>query len=125
MQSTAIVVLPLSCTLAGCNREPQAAAFSDSRNAGAPRDDVTGGHSAGGGVDVSVRYTADHRVVTADGHGPAPDVAEAAEADLVRRLRSGDEEAFAVLVTRHHAAMVRLALTYVRTRPVAQRRQPS
>jgi hypothetical protein len=28
MQTTAIVVLALSCTLAGCNREPQAAAFS-------------------------------------------------------------------------------------------------
>jgi len=42
------------------------------------------------------------------------------ELDLVRRLRSGDEEAFASLVTRYHAAMVRLALTYVRTRPVAE-----
>jgi hypothetical protein len=34
MQNPAIVVLALSCTLAGVNREPQAAAFSDSRNVG-------------------------------------------------------------------------------------------
>jgi RNA polymerase sigma-70 factor, ECF subfamily len=42
------------------------------------------------------------------------------EQELVRRLRGGDEEAFSAVVTRHHAAMVRLALSYVRTRVVAE-----
>lgn len=35
-------------------------------------------------------------------------------------MRAGDEEAFAVLVARHHAGMVRVALGYVRTRAVAE-----
>jgi RNA polymerase sigma-70 factor (ECF subfamily) len=39
---------------------------------------------------------------------------------LVRRLRSGDEEAFAKLVERYHPAMVRLARGYVRTQEVAE-----
>ena len=38
----------------------------------------------------------------------------------VARLRAGDELAFEELVARHHAATVRLALTYVRTRDVAE-----
>ena len=42
------------------------------------------------------------------------------EVELLTRLRAGDEEAFAVLVDRHHAAMVRLATTYVRSRAVAE-----
>jgi RNA polymerase sigma-70 factor (ECF subfamily) len=42
------------------------------------------------------------------------------ERDLLRRLRSGDEAAFSVLVERHHPAMVRLALGYVRSRAVAE-----
>ncbi len=42
------------------------------------------------------------------------------EADLLRRLRAGDEDAFASLVERHHAAMVRVALAYVPTRAVAE-----
>jgi RNA polymerase sigma-70 factor (ECF subfamily) len=42
------------------------------------------------------------------------------EAGLVRRLRAGDEAAFATLVDRHHAAMVRVALGYVRSRAVAE-----
>src|SRR5215471_7907405 len=42
------------------------------------------------------------------------------ETELLARLRAGDEEAFAVLVDRHHAAMVRLAMTYVRSRAVAE-----
>lgn len=46
--------------------------------------------------------------------------ASADERDLVRRLRSGDEAAFAALVERHHPAMVRLALGYVRSRAVAE-----
>jgi RNA polymerase sigma-70 factor (ECF subfamily) len=40
------------------------------------------------------------------------------EAELVRRLREGDERAFEELVARHHAAMVRVAGMYVRDRAV-------
>jgi len=39
---------------------------------------------------------------------------------MVARLRAGDEQAFAALVERHHAGMVRLALAHVRTRAVAE-----
>jgi RNA polymerase sigma-70 factor, ECF subfamily len=39
---------------------------------------------------------------------------------LIGRLRAGDEDAFAAVVERHHAAMVRVALGYVRTRAVAE-----
>jgi RNA polymerase sigma-70 factor (ECF subfamily) len=42
------------------------------------------------------------------------------ERELIRRLRAGDEDAFATVVDRHHAAMVRVALGYVRTRAVAE-----
>ena len=42
------------------------------------------------------------------------------EAELLARLRAGDEDAFAVLVDRHHAGMVRLAMTRVRSRAVAE-----
>jgi RNA polymerase sigma-70 factor (ECF subfamily) len=42
------------------------------------------------------------------------------ESGLIRRLRAGDEDAFAALVERHHASMVRVALGYVRTRQVAE-----
>lgn len=42
------------------------------------------------------------------------------EVDLVARLRDGDESAFAELVERYHPAMVRLALTRVRSRAVAE-----
>ncbi len=41
------------------------------------------------------------------------------EADLAGRLRR-DDEAFVELVGRHHNAMVRLALSYVRSRAVAE-----
>jgi RNA polymerase sigma-70 factor (ECF subfamily) len=47
-------------------------------------------------------------------------VLDRTEAQLVARLRAGDEAAFAVLVERHHAGMVRVALGYVRTRAVAE-----
>jgi RNA polymerase sigma-70 factor (ECF subfamily) len=46
--------------------------------------------------------------------------ARAEESELIRRLRAGDEDAFAALVERHHAAMVRLARGYVRSRAVAE-----
>jgi RNA polymerase sigma-70 factor (ECF subfamily) len=39
---------------------------------------------------------------------------------LLARLRAGDEAAFSDLVERYHAAMVRLALTRVRNRAVAE-----
>jgi len=40
--------------------------------------------------------------------------------ELLSRLRSGDETAFATLVDRYHAAMIRLALAYVPSRAVAE-----
>lgn len=42
------------------------------------------------------------------------------EDEIVRRLRAGDETAFAELVDRHHAAMVRIARNYVRNNAVAE-----
>jgi RNA polymerase sigma-70 factor, ECF subfamily len=42
------------------------------------------------------------------------------EADLLERLRGGDEEAFVTLVRRHHAALVRLASAYVPNLAVAE-----
>ena len=54
--------------------------------------------------------------------GQPPDTgpARADESELVERLRAGDESAFAELVERYHPAMVRLAMTRVRTRAVAE-----
>jgi RNA polymerase sigma-70 factor (ECF subfamily) len=46
--------------------------------------------------------------------------ARADESELILRLRAGDEDAFAALVERHHAAMVRLARSYVRSCAVAE-----
>src|SRR5207253_103968 len=43
-----------------------------------------------------------------------------ADAVLVAALRAGDEGAFRALVTRHHAAMVRVARFYVPTRAIAE-----
>ena len=40
--------------------------------------------------------------------------------EIVRLLRAGDEDAFETLVQRHHAAMVRLAHSYVHSRAVAE-----
>jgi RNA polymerase sigma-70 factor, ECF subfamily len=42
------------------------------------------------------------------------------EAELLSRLRAGDERAFAALVDRHHGTMLALARTYVNTRAVAE-----
>lgn len=42
------------------------------------------------------------------------------ESELLRRLRAGDEDAFAALVDRHHAALIRLALSFVRSHAVAE-----
>ena len=43
-----------------------------------------------------------------------------ADALLLRRLREGDEQAFATLVERYHPSMLRLALTFVPSRAVAE-----
>jgi RNA polymerase sigma-70 factor (ECF subfamily) len=51
---------------------------------------------------------------------PARQEAGRDEDELLRRLRAGDEQAFALLVDRHHAAMVRLARGYVRSAAVAE-----
>jgi RNA polymerase sigma-70 factor (ECF subfamily) len=43
-----------------------------------------------------------------------------ADAALVRRLRGGEEQAFADLVKRYHSSMVRLALSFVASQAVAE-----
>lgn len=45
---------------------------------------------------------------------------DGADASLVRRLRDGDEQAFADLVARYHSSMLRLALSFVSSRAVAE-----
>jgi RNA polymerase sigma-70 factor, ECF subfamily len=42
------------------------------------------------------------------------------DAELLERLRAGDEQAFVILVRRHHAAMLRLARGYVPSMAVAE-----
>src|SRR5215217_5364997 len=49
------------------------------------------------------------------GSQPAAD-----EADLVARLRAGDEQAFDALVARHYGTMMAVARTYVKSRAVAE-----
>jgi RNA polymerase sigma-70 factor (ECF subfamily) len=44
----------------------------------------------------------------------------AEEADLVARLRAGDELAFEALIDRHYASMLAVARGYVRTRAIAE-----
>lgn len=51
---------------------------------------------------------------------PEPSALDAADARLVSALRSGDEAAFLELVSRHGAAMLRLASLYVRSRASAE-----
>jgi RNA polymerase sigma-70 factor (ECF subfamily) len=48
------------------------------------------------------------------------DTAAAAEAELVERLRQGDEAAFVALAGRHQAAMLRLAAAFVPSMAVAE-----
>lgn len=54
------------------------------------------------------------RNLTSDG------VAYDADAQLVTRLREGEEEAFVALAQRHHASMIRIARSYVRDDAVAE-----
>jgi RNA polymerase sigma-70 factor (ECF subfamily) len=42
------------------------------------------------------------------------------DGELVARLRAGDEQAFVLLVSRHHAAMLRLANSFVSSTAVAE-----
>jgi RNA polymerase sigma-70 factor, ECF subfamily len=42
------------------------------------------------------------------------------DAELLERLRAGDEQAFVALVARHHAAMLRLANSFVSSTAVAE-----
>ena len=54
----------------------------------------------------------------AQAHTPALTASE--EADLVARLRDGDERAFEALVDRHYSTMLAVARGYVRTRAIAE-----
>ena len=57
----------------------------------------------------------------ATGAGPTRSSRHAVEeAELIARLRAGDERAFEALVESHHCALIALALTYVRTHEVAE-----
>src|SRR5882757_6389685 len=49
-----------------------------------------------------------------------PDPASTAEAELVAKLREGDEAAFVALAGRHQAAMLRLAAAFVPGMAVAE-----
>jgi RNA polymerase sigma-70 factor, ECF subfamily len=42
------------------------------------------------------------------------------DAELLRRLRAGDEQAFVALVERYHGSMLRLAVSFVPSRAVAE-----
>jgi RNA polymerase sigma-70 factor (ECF subfamily) len=42
------------------------------------------------------------------------------DGELVARLRAGDEQAFVLLVSRHHAAMLRIACSFVSSTSVAE-----
>jgi RNA polymerase sigma-70 factor (ECF subfamily) len=48
------------------------------------------------------------------------DVTVDADADLLQRLRAGDEDAFMTLVDKYGPLMLRIALTHVRTRAIAE-----
>jgi len=50
----------------------------------------------------------------------APPAATTDDAELLAGLRRGEEQAFLRLVDRHHASLLRLALTFVRDRSVAE-----
>jgi RNA polymerase sigma-70 factor (ECF subfamily) len=52
--------------------------------------------------------------------GAGPTLHDVSEEELVERLRQKDEEAFAGLVERYHMPMVRLAMSFVPSRSVAE-----
>ncbi len=56
--------------------------------------------------------------LTEDEGSPLP--LNPSETDLLNRLRDGDETAFQALVERHHPAMVRVAMSYVPSRAIAE-----
>jgi RNA polymerase sigma-70 factor (ECF subfamily) len=58
-------------------------------------------------------------VAPAQAH-PRTALSASEEADLVARLRGGDERAFEALVDRHYGTMLAVARGYVRTRAVAE-----
>jgi RNA polymerase sigma-70 factor (ECF subfamily) len=67
------------------------------------------------------------RRILRPGSGPAEDTpltpedhASSEEMDLIRSLRRGDEAAFAQLVETYHASLLRLAMSYVSSREVAE-----
>jgi RNA polymerase sigma-70 factor (ECF subfamily) len=73
--------------------------------------------------EVSRRTVPDEEATEAQGpcsHEDARPGPDRAEQVLLSRLRDGDEAAFSELVERFHPAMVRLALTRVRSRAVAE-----
>jgi RNA polymerase sigma-70 factor (ECF subfamily) len=51
---------------------------------------------------------------------PTPPAGAAAEAELIARLRAGDERAFEALVDRHYGTMLAVARSYVNSRAVAE-----
>jgi RNA polymerase sigma-70 factor, ECF subfamily len=55
-----------------------------------------------------------------DAHSLRNPLAQENEQQLLAALRAGDEDAFAALVDRYHASLVRLARMYVRQRSVAE-----
>lgn len=61
------------------------------------------------------RPSTDASAPTMNQESPAP-----AEAALLARLRAGEEGAFDELVTKHHGALVRMAMGYVADREVAE-----
>jgi RNA polymerase sigma-70 factor, ECF subfamily len=70
---------------------------------------------------VTVTESLSHRMIA----GRRPEVSQSAavangEVLLLARLRQGDERAFDELVTRHHSALVRMAMGYVADREVAE-----
>jgi len=51
---------------------------------------------------------------------PVPAAYQDTDAELLAALRAGDEQAFVLLVRRHHSTMLRLALGYVASQAIAE-----
>jgi RNA polymerase sigma-70 factor (ECF subfamily) len=65
------------------------------------------------------RYPGDSAMGDTTVHRPAPHASED-DRRLVAALKAGDERAFAELIDRYHASMVRLAMNFVSSRAVAE-----